>query len=104
MGYIQGTAVRVVADLADPETGDPFVPEDLVVTVEPPGAPAFEATLSEGAVHVDPRTPGRYFYVLDTSLAAGVWRYQVEAVGADAVVARKSITVGSRLPRVAQPL
>ena len=102
MSYVQGTSVRLSAEFRDPATRAPLTPNEIVLTVLPPSGVAFERTLSGGEIVADLARPGRYFYVLDTSPAAGTWQYQFEAPDyPEAVVARKAITVSGRLPPVA---
>lgn len=99
MSYVQGTTVRLQADFSDPETHEPVMPAEVVLTVEPPTLPVFERTLSAGEVLPDAERAGRFYYLLDTGAEPGTWRYQFEDPTADAgVVQRKEVTVTRRLP------
>lgn len=101
MSYIQGTQVRLIADFTDNETGDPTDPAEVILTVVPPlPAVPFQRTLAAGQVQDDTEKVGRFYYILDTSLAAGTWSYQFESTGNEAVVGRKDLTVKARIPVV----
>lgn len=99
MSYVQGTAVQLIADFADADTGVPFDPEEVVVTIRPPSGVTFTATLSGGEVVNDATRTGRFYYVLDTEPEFGNWQYQFEADGPieQRVVQRKAITVTKRI-------
>lgn len=99
MSYIQGSKVRVIADFADVTSGLPITGvSEVVLTVEQPDDTVTVSKLSTGGVHADPDVPGRFYAVIDTAPAAGMWNYQFESTGADAIVARKQITVKARIP------
>lgn len=99
MSYVQGTTVRLQADFANPETGAPVMPDNVVLTVvPPPGVGAeFERSLALAEIVADPDRAGRFYYLLDTEPGPGTWRYQFEAVGSESIVARKALTVSARL-------
>jgi hypothetical protein len=71
---------------------------DVVVTIEPPGGVPFTRSLVAGEVTPDGGRAGRFYYLLDTSSAAGTWRYQfADPDAGTGVVQRKAITVTRRL-------
>lgn len=99
MSYIQGTTVRLFADFTHSQTGAPVTPDDVVLIVDPPGdLEAFQKTSGAAEVLPDPDRAGRYYYLLDTSPAAGTWLYQFEdATEGARTIQRRELTVTARL-------
>lgn len=97
MSYIQGTAVKLIADFTDRDTGEPTDPAEVVLTIEDGLGQLSQKTLSAGQVQDDTEVVGRFFYVLDTSPNPGTWTYQFESTGNEATLGKKDLTVRPRL-------
>jgi hypothetical protein len=69
MSYVQGTVVRIYAEVFD-EEGAEFVPPAVDVRVETP-----DGTVSTGAADYDAEQ-GVWFSDVDTADAAGRYRYE----------------------------
>lgn len=104
MSYVQGTKIPVVMEFTDSDTGLPKEPTDVQVWIYTPTAlkttPIVATThllysTSAGVTKLD--DPGHYGFILDTSAEAGNWKYEVEGMGAEAVVKTRTIRVTPRL-------
>lgn len=94
MAYAQGTQIRVKVEIRDPDTGAPLDPDDVVVTVWLPDNTT--QTLTYGGGDVVKQNPGAYVFTIDTTSQAGLWRYEVAATGAEAVIKQRKVRVTPR--------
>jgi hypothetical protein len=90
---VQGSEVRLQADLFNHATGLPFEPtgEDLTLKVKRPDGVLINVPGSD--LLIDEDRPNRVFYLLDTSPMAGTWYYQFSSTGEGSVVKRKELAV-----------
>jgi hypothetical protein len=98
MSYVQGTKVRVIADFLDVNDQAVTGLDEVTLTIERPDGTTEVRTLTGNGVQPDPLVPGRFYSVIDTASAPGVWQYQFENPGAEQTVKRKQLTVKQRLP------
>ena len=97
MSYVQGTVIVITMSFTDPDTGNLSDPPDVQVTVWAPGATsATTYTFLHG--DVAKLSTGKYRYLLDTSSAAGAWRYEAVGTGPEAIVRQRVLRI---LPRYA---
>lgn len=99
MSFVQGTHVKIWADLTDPITGEPIEPAEVIATIQQPN-PAIAPDIrrvSTNNVFLDPGNPGRFWCIFDSTPAAGQWEYQFATVGANAVVERSKVHIRKAL-------
>lgn len=98
MSYVQGTTVRTWAEFTDEATDEPYVPDEIVVTIEQPDGTITTQTKSGGDVTADATITNRFYALVDTSPAYGTWKVQFETPDTDrASVERKTLTVRKRI-------
>jgi hypothetical protein len=97
MSYVQGTMIRLQADFIDAQTDLPGTPGEVICSVQDPNGTITTHALSAGQVQADSSVAGRYYYMLDSSPAAGTWFYQFASTGGSATVGRRVLTILSKI-------
>jgi len=95
VSYVQGSAIRITATFADPDSGAATDPAVVTMTIRRPDATSelrsYPATISK-------LSTGVYRTTIDTSAQAGSWRYEIGSTGTGAIRAQRTLRVVAALP------
>jgi hypothetical protein len=98
MSYVQGSVVRLQAEITDGQSGLLIDPPEVIVTIEDGNGVVTQHKLSDVTDPVLREQQGIYYYMCDTSVAYGTWEYQFFAPGTAAGGDRKTLTIRKRIP------
>lgn len=93
MSFIQGTMVRLSAELRNGDTGTLADSAEIVLKVRRPSGEIDTYDIDD----ISKDSVGKYHYDVDTDAEFGQWKYEWDSGGAKAVVERALLMIHPRI-------